>query len=205
MVSSVNDGLLLVAGGVNASGAPVSSADFYGFARVKTDAFEYAPGTPVNITGGGFHPGETVTLHLEDSPYYDSHPDLTATVQADGTFSNSQFAPDIHDLKIGFHLTATGSDSGLQSQTVFADDSKPTVVVNGTGTGSGSVQSSDGTLTNCTITAGVVSGVCSHTYNATSDPITLTAPSSHGQWYVVRSRDQRRKLPGALIVDEHSG
>ncbi|HKO10837.1 MAG TPA: MBG domain-containing protein [Acidobacteriaceae bacterium] len=119
--TSVNDGLLLVAGGVDAAGKSLSSTEFFGFAWVKTDALDYPPGTPVTITGGGFQPGETVTLHLQEFPYYDAPADVTAVVQPDGTFSNSQFAPDNFDLNTGFFLTATGSVSGRQAQTVFSD------------------------------------------------------------------------------------
>ena len=119
---SQNDGLLLIAGGKDATGTPLSNGELYGFAWVKSDALDYAPGTTVNISGGGWQPGETVTLHLQESPYYDSHPDLTATVQADGTFSNSQFSPDSHDVGIRFYLTVTGSASGLQAQTTFTDN-----------------------------------------------------------------------------------
>lgn len=128
-VTSVNDGLLLVAGGSDGSGNTLSSSEIFGFPWVKTDALEYAPGTPVNITGGGFQPGETVTLHFQESPYYDSHPDLTAVVQADGTFSNSQFSPDVHDLNINFFLTGTGSTSSYQAQTLFADSAAASLTI----------------------------------------------------------------------------
>lgn len=120
-VTSINDGLLLIAGGTDTSGNTLSSAEILGFPWVKTDALEYSPGTPVNITGGGFQPGETVKLHLQETPYYDAPADMTVVAQADGTFSNSQFAPDTYDINIGFFLTATGSASGRQAQTVFAD------------------------------------------------------------------------------------
>ena len=181
-VNSINDGLLLVAGGIDASGNVLSSSELYGFPWIKTDALEYAPGSPVTITGGGFQPGETVTLHLQETPYFDSHPDLTAVVQADGTFSNSQFSPDIHDLDITFYLTATGSASGYQAQTVFADAS-PSLKVTGLGTGNGGVTSSDGNI-NCTITAGVTSGTCSHTYSANFSGIILTAHSAAGSTFI---------------------
>jgi hypothetical protein len=119
---SRNDGLFLIAGGKDAIGSALSSSELYGFAWVKTDALDYEPGTTVNITGGGWQPGETVTLHLQEAPYFDTHADLTATVQSDGTFSNSQFAPDSHDVGIRFYLTVVGSMSGSQAQTTFTDN-----------------------------------------------------------------------------------
>ena len=118
---SQNDGLLLVAHGKDASGNTLQSSELYGFAWVKTDARDYAPGTTVNITSGGFQPGETVTLHFQEVPYYDSHPDLTAIADSNGNISNSQFSPDQHDIDIRFYLYATGSASGFQAQTTFAD------------------------------------------------------------------------------------
>ncbi|HLJ79792.1 MAG TPA: kelch repeat-containing protein, partial [Acidobacteriaceae bacterium] len=130
-VASINDGLLLIAGGTDGSGNTLSSAEYFGFTWVKTDALDYAPGTLVNITGGGFQPGETVTLHFQEFPYLDTPPDATAVAQADGTFSNDTFAPDNHDLNTGFFLTATGSASGRQAQTVFTD-SNPNQVTVGT-------------------------------------------------------------------------
>jgi len=166
-VSSINDGLLLVAGGTDASGNALSTAELYGFSWIKTDALDYSPGSPVTITGGGFQPGETVTLHFQESPYYDSHPDLTAVVQADGTFSNNQFAPDIHDLNITFYLTATGGTSAFQAQTIFTDASHFNGVTVGAQTGTLSYG-----------TAGSATYTVTATYNGsgsnTDDPIALS-------------------------------
>jgi len=44
------DGILLLAGGSNSTG-PLSSAELYGFATVKTDKADYVPGSIVTITG----------------------------------------------------------------------------------------------------------------------------------------------------------
>src|SRR5437016_12804387 len=64
------DGRVLIAGGSSAS------AELYGFATVKTDAADYAPGTTVTITGTGWQPGETVTLSMVESPLIDTHPTM---------------------------------------------------------------------------------------------------------------------------------
>jgi hypothetical protein len=108
------DGTAVVAGG-----SIVPATDLYGFATVKTDASDYAPGTPVNITGAGWVPGETVTLSLLESPYYDTHPAITTVADANGSIANSDFAPDLHDLNIRFYLTALGSQS--QAYNTFTD------------------------------------------------------------------------------------
>src|SRR6266581_2434773 len=107
------DGRLLIAGGSSAS------AELYGFATVKTDKDDYAPGTTVTITGSGWQPGETVTLTLVESPLTDTHPTMTAVADAFGNISNNQFSPDTYDVDIRFYLTATGSQS--QAQNTFTD------------------------------------------------------------------------------------
>src|SRR5207247_7271759 len=107
------EGRLLIAGGSSAS------AELYGFATVKTDKADYPPGTTVNITGSGWQPRETVALTLVESPLIDTHGPYTVTVQPDGTFSDSSFTTDIHDLDVHFTLTVVGSAS--QAQMTFTD------------------------------------------------------------------------------------
>src|SRR5437588_2931004 len=55
---------------------------------VVTDKSDYSPGAVVTITGTGWTAGETVTLSFVESPLFDTHPNLTATVAIDGTFTN---------------------------------------------------------------------------------------------------------------------
>src|SRR3989441_12002452 len=107
------DGRVFIAGGSSAS------AELYGFATVKTDAADYAPGTTVTITGTGWQPGETVTLSMVESPLTDTHPTMTAVADAFGNISNNQFSPDVHDVDVRFYLTATGIQS--QAQNTFTD------------------------------------------------------------------------------------
>jgi Bacterial Ig-like domain (group 3)/MBG domain (YGX type)/Galactose oxidase, central domain/Kelch motif len=115
------DGTAVVAGG-----STLVATDLYGFATVKTDASDYAPGTPVNITGSGWVPGETVTLSFLESPYYDTHPPITTVADASGNIANSSFSPDSHDVGIRFYLTATGSTS--QAYNTFTDAASPTTL-----------------------------------------------------------------------------
>jgi len=114
------DGLLLTAGGLNSSGT-LASAELYGFATVKTDASDYAPGSIVTITGTGWQPGEIVTLTLVESPLVDTHPVMSAVADGQGNIINTQFSPDDHDVSIRFFLTAVGSQSGYQAQNTFTD------------------------------------------------------------------------------------
>lgn len=163
--TSLNDGILLVAGGKDASRSTLSSGELYGFAWIKTDATDYAPGTTVNITGGGWKPGETVTLHFQESPYFDTHPDLTAIADSNGNISNSLFAPDSHDISIRFYLTATGSAS--QAQTTFTDSINLKGVTVGT---------QAGTLSSGTAGSATYGVTANYTGNGTNsvDPVGLT-------------------------------
>jgi hypothetical protein len=115
------DGLLLVAGGKDAATPPnaLASTELYGFATVKSDKADYAPGTTVTITGSGWKPGETVTLTLVESPLIDTHGPYPVTADASGSISDSSFVTDTHDLNVLFYLTASGSAS--QAQTTFMD------------------------------------------------------------------------------------
>jgi hypothetical protein len=118
------DGRFLAAGGTG-----LSSTELYGFATVKTDASDYPPGTTVNISGSGWQPGETVTLTLVETPYYDSHGPFTSVADASGNISNSSFVTDEHDVSIRFYLTALGSNSGVQTQNTFTDAAATTTTL----------------------------------------------------------------------------
>jgi len=115
------DGLLLLAGGsaTSSATAPTKSAELYGFATVRTDKVDYAPGTTVTITGSGWQPHEWVALMLKEYPEYDEHPLLDVEADDNGNIVSTEFVPDVHDLGIRFYLTASGSAS--QAQTTFTD------------------------------------------------------------------------------------
>src|SRR3989442_1464087 len=100
-------------------GGGATTAEYYGYATVKTDHHDYAPGQTVTITGSGWQPGETVTLTLREDPPIDTHGPLTAVADPAGNFVNAQFVPDAHDIGIRFYLTAAGA--GSQAQTTFTD------------------------------------------------------------------------------------
>jgi hypothetical protein len=112
------DGYLLVAGGSDGTN-PIAATELYGFATVKTDKADYAPGETVSISGSGWQPGETVTLSFVESPLLDTHGPFTATADSSGNIANIDLVPDAHDVNVLFYLTATGSVS--QAQTTFAD------------------------------------------------------------------------------------
>src|SRR5439155_3168017 len=116
-----NDGLALLAGGSASSSAssPTTSAELYGFATVKTDKADYAPGTTVTITGSGWVPGESVALTMVEQPLRDVHTLQPVTADASGNIFSTEFVPDENDVNIRFYLTAVGGQS--QAQTSFTD------------------------------------------------------------------------------------
>jgi len=151
------DGLLLVAGGKDAGGTPLSSSELYGFATVKTDAADYPPGTTVNITGSGWQPGEAVTLTLVESPLIDTHGPYTVTADANGNISDSSFVTDAHDLNVKFTLTAVGLVS--QAQTIFTDATHIGSITVGAQTGSLTYGSASSATYTVTVTGSGAGGV----------------------------------------------
>ena len=113
-------GSLLAAGGM---GSFANSAEFYWFPTISTDKSDYAPGTPVLMTGAGFQPSEMVDLHLHlwvDQSTEDA-PDATVDADTLGNLSYSGYAPNTTDIGARYHLTAVGRGSGYQAQTIFTD------------------------------------------------------------------------------------
>jgi hypothetical protein len=92
-----------------------------GGAVVTTDRDDYAPGTPVVITGTGFGAGETVQLTLHEDPTIEPDFSFTATADQNGGFTFTGFTPDTLDVDVRFVLTATGQTSGRRAQTTFTD------------------------------------------------------------------------------------
>ena len=135
--SGPDDGLLLLAGGIGDQ-----TAQMFGFATVKTDQEDYAPGTTVTITGSGWEPGESVALTLVEAPLLDTHPLLNVTADENGDIITTEFVPDEHDIGIRFYLTAYGSVS--QARTTFTDARQLLLTFAGTGGGSVTVTASDG-------------------------------------------------------------
>jgi len=120
------NGVVMVAGGNDASGKSLNTTEAYGFPTVQTDASDYPPFTTVTITGSGFQPGETITLTLVESPLIDTGSPFTTVADANGNFSDNSFATDSHDVSVRFYLTATGQTSGFQAENAFTDNADKT-------------------------------------------------------------------------------
>ncbi|MCA1626443.1 MAG: Ig-like domain repeat protein [Acidobacteria bacterium] len=115
----------LVAGGVDSNGNPSNAATLYNSssASVTTDLLDYAPGTPVVMTGRGWQAFEMVILTLHEDPH--THTENVFSVQADanGNFTFNQYAPEAHDNGVAYILGAKGQSSGWTAQTTFTDAS----------------------------------------------------------------------------------
>ena len=197
----MQDGLLLVAGGNN-----ISSAELYGFATVKTDKNDYAPGEVVSITGQGWKPGEIVTLTLVETPLLDTHPQMTAVADANGNIFNNQFSPDVHDLNIRFSLTAVGNQSGLQAQNAFTDSQPTQVNLNPTSItvvpGASAVYTTTvvmgGSSNNCTVTlsVGTITVGVSGSFSGGANPVTTNADFSRTLTITTTSSGPQQTQPG---------
>src|SRR5437660_457639 len=85
---------------------------------ITTDKSDYAPGETVVMSGSGWIPGQPVALHLEESDN-DLPWDSSATPDAAGNFSISEFVIQAHDIGVVF--TLTGTQGGVVATTQFTD------------------------------------------------------------------------------------
>ncbi len=132
MNSTSTEGVAVLATGKAENGAPLATTELYGFATLKTDKDDYAPGMFVTIIGSGWQPGEIVQMVLhETGPGAEPDLPLLATADEAGRIFNDIFAPNEGDLGRRFYLTAVGA--GATAQTTFTD---------GNGTVTGTVRSS---------------------------------------------------------------
>src|SRR5882724_289939 len=115
----------LVAGGVDSTGAFLNSVATLNSsaATITTDKLDYAPGTPVMVSGTGWQPNEVVTIMFHEDPHVATENPHTFTVQADanGDFANQQYAPEDQDAGLTYILAATGGTSGRAAQTSLTD------------------------------------------------------------------------------------
>src|SRR5688572_30646484 len=91
-------------------------------ATVTTDKDDYQPGDYVKISGTGWLPGETVTLHFDETPALCANGHNRYTVaDAEGNISYNDFLIEDRHFGVSFVLTATGQSSQLTAQTTFTD------------------------------------------------------------------------------------
>ena len=123
----------LVVGGTDSSGAVLSSSSLLNSspASITTDKLDYAPGTPVVVTGTGFAPNETVSLtfHEDPHPATENPHTFTVTTDANGNFTDQQYAPEDSDVGIAYVLAAVGGTSGYTAQTTLHDAAVKTALI----------------------------------------------------------------------------
>ncbi len=126
--ANLRPGSYMVAGGRDASGL-LASSELYRYATIVTDKGDYAPGTAVKITGGGFLPGEQVQVVITAFPTDQHRTEFTAAAMADGNgnITVPGFAVDKSHLNEKFLITATGSQS--LAQETFTDAVNPGISI----------------------------------------------------------------------------
>src|SRR3989441_895263 len=115
-------GIFLMSGGLDSAQTPLASSEAFYYPPLRSDKPDYSPGEIVTLVGGRGGPNETITINLHESSG-DPDTNLTATADASGAFTNSEFRtnPDRSDVGVRFLATATGRASNWTAQTTFTD------------------------------------------------------------------------------------
>ena len=118
--STSTEGVAVLAGGKASNGALVAPAELYGFATVKTDRDDYAPGhvRDDHRKRLAARRDRQMVLH-ETGPGAEPDLPLIATADATGRIFNDIFAPNEGDIGRRFYLTVVGV--GATAQTTFTD------------------------------------------------------------------------------------
>jgi large repetitive protein len=124
--SALRAGGYMIAGGRNDL-SYLSGSELFQFSTIATDKGDYAPGTAVKISGGGWVPGEQVLVSITAFPVDLHHIEFTGAAVADGAgnITVAGFAVDKSHLGMKFLMTATGSQS--EAQTTFTDGIDPVI------------------------------------------------------------------------------
>ncbi|TWI09016.1 hypothetical protein IP98_02731, partial [Flavobacterium cauense R2A-7] len=97
-------------------------ADKSTLASISSDKADYQPGDTLRLSGTGFLPGETVTLHFDETPTVCPNGHNRSTVaDSNGNIFYDQFYFNINHVGVAFVVTATGQSSGIIAQTTFTD------------------------------------------------------------------------------------
>jgi len=110
-------GAVLILVGLLAS-SKVDMAQSTSSPTITTDKSDYVPGETVVISGSGWTPNQAVALHIDETDS-DLPWDSSATADALGNISNSEFVIQTNDIGVLFTLTAT--QGVLSAWTQFTD------------------------------------------------------------------------------------
>ena len=169
------------------AGGGANTGDYYGYATVKTDKDDYAPGEIVTFTGSGWQPGETVTLKVSEDADTHNDFDLTAVADEFGNIVNTEFYPreddTYHHMGMRFYAAAKGIASN--ALTTFTDGG--TLMITFAGGGAGSVSGSGaghqpGDFADAGCTSSAVTGSCSLVYTSNGNAV-LTATAAAGSTF----------------------
>src|SRR5438309_6829822 len=113
-------GILLATGGLDSAETPLASSEVFFYPTLRSDKPDYAPGETVTLMGERWRPNERVAINIRESSG-DPDTNLTATADAAGAFTNSEFQMNLLDRGIKFTATARGLTSGWTAQAKFTD------------------------------------------------------------------------------------
>jgi len=114
-------GQLLISGGLDSSGNPLTQTATFSYPTIRTDKPDYPPGSDVTIYGTGFAPNEQVAIQIVQSNG-DGNPTIYDNADSTGSFTDSSnFSISDTDGGVTFVMTATGQTSGLTAQDRFTD------------------------------------------------------------------------------------
>ncbi|MGB8411482.1 MAG: kelch repeat-containing protein [Candidatus Binatus sp.] len=114
-------GQLLISGGLDSSGNPLTQTETFSYPTIRTDKPDYPPGSDVTIYGTGFAPLEQVAIQIAQSNG-DGNPTIYDNADSTGSFTDSSnFSISDTDGGVTFAMTATGATSGLTAQDRFTD------------------------------------------------------------------------------------
>ncbi|HEU4875046.1 MAG TPA: MBG domain-containing protein [Pyrinomonadaceae bacterium] len=170
------NGQALVLGGVNSSGAVLSSSAVLGSssASITTDYLDYAPGDIARISGRGFQPGEVVRLKIHEDPHTPQERGFDVTADAEGNFSGEYLVMD-YDLNMKFIVGSRGLSSGRTAQTTFTDARNLLLTFAGTGSGTVTVTPNTGTVNAPVSCGGTGTNAASQTVSTTCLPNITTS------------------------------
>ena len=111
---------------------PIPDADNRPSSFVATNQYDYSPGSTVRITGGGFLPGENITLavnHLDSAiAGGEGHEPWTVQASPRGGFAGSWSVPYDDNLGEVLKISAFGQTSHIQATALFVDANTQLVI-----------------------------------------------------------------------------
>ena len=109
---------------------------------LASDRPDYYPGEIVNLTGTGWAPNEVVTMVMTVVPETHGPVTLTATSDASGSFTNTDYVVQKSDLGVKFYVTAKDANAETSPLLTFTDAiGTPTSIGTGSHSAAGTIAS----------------------------------------------------------------